>query len=94
MDKMREEFEVFCKKHNYRTDKSKLGGYVYHVTSSCWDAWQASRQALVVELPATCCRTFVFEIEGSSEVGMEHDEYYEVDDILSALSEAGIKWTE
>lgn len=75
-DKVREEFEVFCAKHNYRTDKSKSGGYVYHVTSSCWDAWQASRQALVVDLPSIDC------IHSA-------EEYRDV--VEMALTKAGIK---
>lgn len=97
MDKMREEFSKHCQTWRYSEEIDENDFFVNATTQRAWDvwvtAWQASRQALVVELPATCCRTLVFEIEGTNEVGMEHDEYYEVDDILSALNDAGIKCT-
>lgn len=84
MDKMQEEFEVFCKKHNYRTDKSKLGGYVYHVTSSCWDAWQASRQALVVELPTA--------FDSSKEDASYYEYAYLQTEVEKSLDAAGVAY--
>jgi hypothetical protein len=53
--------------------------------ASLWLGWQASRAALKAELPATCCRAFIFD-DGS----MEHDEYFEVDDIKQMLTDAGV----
>ena len=52
-DKMREEFEMWatsCEMCTY------LDGveYRYQSTEWAWKAWQASRAALVVELPANC----------------------------------------
>lgn len=92
MDKMREEFEGWVRRRGGDVMKRDRD-YISSITREWWQAWQASRQALVVQLPATCCRTLVFEIEGTNEVGMEHDEYYEVDDIINVLSSAGIKCT-
>lgn len=107
MDKMREEFERYVT-HNFScTDDSlnrtHMNIYYNYVCSrvhpydsvsvlAMWQAWQASRAALVVELPETCCRTLIFEQDNSLEVGMEHGEYYDPDDIHAALDKAGIKY--
>ena len=98
MDKCREQFEEYATRYHGALNMGVVGVvYSNQAVQHDWflwqQAWQASRQALVVELPATCCRTLVFEIEGTNEVGMEHDEYYGVDDIISVLSDAGIKCT-
>ena len=78
MDKMREEFEAW-----FQSDID--AGPV--VEDLCWQAWQASRAAPVVELPATCNRALIYG-DGS----MDHDEYFEVDDIKDALTAAGISY--
>lgn len=54
--------------------------------------WKASRAALVVELPISVCRTHVFELPHTNEVGMEHSEYYEIDDVKKSLEAAGVKY--
>lgn len=91
MSKMREEFDVFAAGKGW--DISHNGQHYNHVYAYyAWIGWQASRQALVVELPVTCCRTHVFEIPWTNEVGMEHDEYFEVEDIHKCLDAAGIKY--
>lgn len=82
MDKSKAEFEKW-----YFEDLKVVADY-----DLCWQAWQASRKALVVELPVTVCRTHVFEIPYTHEVGMEHDEYFEVDDIHNALDASGVNW--
>ena len=49
-EKMREEFELFCDSIGYhyaRDGDDYLGSY----GKTMWMAWQASRAALVVELP-------------------------------------------
>lgn len=91
---MREEFEEWVSSKNLETS---FGNYVddeYDATWTqvYWESWQASREALVVELPVTVCRTHVFEIPYTHEVGMEHDEYFEVDDIQKALDAAGVAY--
>ena len=45
MGKMREEFEAWYENEPDRTTATKC---------AMWKAWQASRAALVVELPANC----------------------------------------
>ena len=55
MDKQREEFEEKLS-HDYGDDallKNSDGDYVDWLTADLWDYWQASRAAIVVELPDT-----------------------------------------
>lgn len=51
-EQMLEEFEKWAKSRRMNIQKSRRGSY-YHVvaTDNAWRAWQASRQALVVDLP-------------------------------------------
>ncbi|MFL7852804.1 hypothetical protein AAD046_09020 [Providencia rettgeri] len=55
MDKSRQQFEAyFLKKPQNHIDplkKDQFGYYYYLVTREAWDAWQASRESLEVELP-------------------------------------------
>ena len=57
MDKCREQFEAWAINTKdqfgvpFFTIKNANGKYVDHGTEISWQAWQASRQALVVELP-------------------------------------------
>ena len=83
MNKSQKEFEVW-----FYNDLNEAAG-VYHLA---WQAWQASRSALVVNLPVTVCRTHVYEVPFTNEVGMEHDEYFEVDEIKMALDSVGVKY--
>ena len=65
MDKMREEFDVWCDEQGYVSDKyisddcgdrykHLVGEYVISETRFLWEAWKASRAALYVELPENC----------------------------------------
>lgn len=60
MDRMREEFSKHCKQWRYREEVDENDFFVNAGTQRAWDAWvaawQASRQALVVELPHTVFR--------------------------------------
>ncbi|MGJ3353484.1 hypothetical protein [Providencia sp. Je.9.19] len=55
MDKSRQQFETyFLKKPQNHIDplkKDQFGYYYYLVTREAWEAWQASRESLEVELP-------------------------------------------
>lgn len=57
MDKMREEFSVHCQLWRYSEYIDEDGFFINPVTQRAWNAWQsawqASRKALVVELPTT-----------------------------------------
>lgn len=49
-EKMREEFEVWASQF-FKMDLEPWGEYVDSETHWAWISWQASRAALVVELP-------------------------------------------
>ena len=49
-EKMREEFEVWASQF-FKMDVEQWGEYVDGETQWAWLSWQASRAALVVELP-------------------------------------------
>ncbi|WP_122593239.1 hypothetical protein [Pseudomonas viridiflava] len=53
-DKMREEFEAWVLREypNQHMGRFATGEYHSTVIEHCWQAWQASREALVIELPA------------------------------------------
>lgn len=55
MDKSRQQFEAwFSVNQNNHLDQLKRdqrGNYFYIVTRTAWEAWQASRESLDVELP-------------------------------------------
>lgn len=53
MEKMREEFEAWwvSRPHRKQPEKFQNGDYMAPAVLSAWEAWQASRAALVVELP-------------------------------------------
>lgn len=77
-EKMREEFQVWFDA-NHKTENHSFN---FAMSSAMFDAWQASRAALVVELP---------ELE-SFNASDEPDFAYEVaiDDIKCALDDAGV----
>ncbi|MEX5853556.1 hypothetical protein [Providencia huaxiensis] len=56
MDKSRQQFEAyFMKKPQNHIDplkKDQFGYYYYLVTREAWEAWQASRESLEIELPS------------------------------------------
>ncbi len=57
--KMRSEFESFCREvQGWEDDDFRLASdgvnYYWGTTSEAWIFWQASRQAVVVELPPIC----------------------------------------
>lgn len=50
--KSREDFEAWAEKNGYRMDLIPDGDiYSYSSTRCSWEAWKASRESLVVELP-------------------------------------------
>ena len=60
-DKMRDGFESWCLANGYTLRPAETncgiiieGDYGHPTVQIAWQAWQASRAALVVELPANC----------------------------------------
>ena len=61
MDKMREEFEAWCRERGYTPRLAETncgiiidGYYGHHKVQIAWESWQASRAALCVKLPENC----------------------------------------
>ena len=52
-EKIRDGFESWCKTLGFNIDKFD-GDYIIASTDWAWKIWQASRAALVAELPANC----------------------------------------
>lgn len=87
---MREGFEAWIKSRSGSIAK-RDGDYLSSMTRYEWLIWQASRQALVVELPHTVYRGDYLQ-DGTS--NLEWEEYYEIDEVKLSLASAGIKWKE
>lgn len=87
-DKVREEFEawVLSDYPNQHMGRFATGEYHSTVIEHCWQAWQASREALVIELP-----------EGESlfqrmyGVACERPPLIERKHALAAIEAAGVK---
>lgn len=79
MDKSRQQFEAyFMKKPQSHIDplkKDQFGYYYYLVTREAWEAWQASRESLEVELPDI----------GTNLLACSHEEF--IDGFNDAISE-------
>lgn len=86
MDKMREEFSVHCQLWRYSEDIDEDGFFINPVTQRAWNtwqsAWQASRKALVVELPVAFP---VCDDKDSAQV-------YFADDTHKTLEAAGVAY--
>ena len=89
MDKMREEFEVWCCKRGYTLKPAETncgiiieGAYGHPRVQLAWEAWQESRDALCVELP------------DGSYCGFEGDSFHAymcgVESCKDILDEAGV----
>ena len=88
MDKMREEFEAWCASIGFTLKPNAFdnGDYAMGYGWEEWNAWQASRAALCVELPS-------FEsgsIRGYS--GDCEEARMVVDAIAESLDEAGVRY--
>ncbi|CNI75595.1 Uncharacterised protein [Yersinia massiliensis] len=79
--KSREEFEKWAEENGYKMDLIPDSNvYSYSSTHCSWQAWQASRESLVVELP-----------KSGFYLGYESPEYMEKDDVIENLRTAGIR---
>ena len=76
----RERFEAWYKSkylfQGYEFDKLENGSYQW--IESMWQAWQASREAIKIELPEL-------------DIGYGMMEYYEPKQVIEALQSAGLK---
>lgn len=62
IEQIRRDFEAWVKSHRVRRDCAEPGaielnmerfegGYLSEITQTAWEAWQASRATLIIELP-------------------------------------------
>ncbi|XEG75354.1 hypothetical protein QA447_14320 [Pseudomonas sp. abacavir_1] len=51
MPDIREEFEAWAEGEKLCLHRGMMGGYYLADTAAAWKAWQASRAALVIEMP-------------------------------------------
>ncbi len=85
---LREEFEKWAAKNGYRMDLIPDGDiYSYSSTRCSWEAWQASRESIVVELPAKANMDSCFDgINYANSSGRNRA----IDDCAAALRSAGL----
>jgi hypothetical protein len=92
-ENMREEFEAWavadagstCKQLKFERGGEWYLGRDHQVMNLGWAAWQASRAAVVVELPEVC------EDEIDQVGGEQLVRYYPVRGVLAAIEAAGLK---
>ncbi|TYD05512.1 hypothetical protein NHG68_15375 [Enterobacter sp. Z1] len=58
MDESRKAFESWLIENDHRIDKDQFGKYVFSYAATTWVGWQASREALNIELTPACWRTY------------------------------------
>ena len=76
MDKMREEFEAWCASIGFTLKPNAFdnGDYAMGYGWEEWNAWQASRAALCVKLPAGDAYIFDDDIKAAlSGAGVRHE---------------------
>ena len=83
-EKMRDDFEKWAQyEHGYCAGTRQDGTYYVTKINDMWQAWQASRAALVVELPGeVVCERVEYYYDGWNDAAAE---------ARLALDEAGIK---
>ena len=97
-DLMREEFEAWAKDHEIYGDDgerfpmARLSGCYYEnvQTQAAWEAWQASRESLVVELPPSISVTPIGG-DGIQECLDCNGEYLHGHLVVAAIHAAGVK---
>ncbi|MEQ4680837.1 hypothetical protein ABN069_20180 [Providencia rettgeri] len=92
MDKSRQQFEEWlvrnhsdtCNNINFEIDSN--GDYRYFGTRLAWEAWQASRESLEVELPDKYTLEYMQDDLSDSEC-----DFFKCDDIKNELLSNGVK---
>lgn len=88
MDKTREEFSKHCQLWRYSEEVDENDFFVNATTQRAWDvwsaAWQASRQALVIELPKV--------FDAAKEDASYYEYAYLQPEVEKALDAAGVAY--
>ena len=82
-EKMMDEFKGWAYKSGYDIDDAQESAddekfFVCYDTEACWQAWQASRAALVVELPGAIWCSLAY--------------HEAINDVKEALDDAGVSY--
>ena len=82
-EKMMDEFKGWAYKSGYDIDDAQESAddekfFVCYDTEACWQAWQASRAALVVELPGAIWCSLAY--------------HEAINDVKGALDDAGVSY--
>ncbi|MCO2254752.1 hypothetical protein FA374_31980 [Pseudomonas aeruginosa] len=92
MPDMREEFEAWAAKHRMPLHRDDVVvAYAARCTDECWQAWQASRAALRVELPDDGIEDCQRDWQNSCRDTFDTGYCYATDRITQALQQAGIE---
>lgn len=95
MPDMREEFEAWATKHQMPIHRDGVvTDYAARCTDECWQAWQASRAALRVELPDDGIEDCRRDWSNSCRDNFDTGYCYATDRITQALQQAGIEVAE
>lgn len=90
----RQTFEDWMKKRWCKPNLEMFrSGYVNKTVQEQWEAWQASRSSIVVELPKI--RTLEYDTNDNPYNGgvyLASDDFYEVQGVEDALDKAGVKY--
>ena len=91
-DKMRAEFEEFCKSINISHQMSH-GQYHSEKTSTYWWIWKSSRESMTVELPDSLFQLIEYcpSIDGNSDVEILHIDTSTKINVSEYLESQGIK---
>ncbi|MDT3718485.1 hypothetical protein [Pseudomonas oryzihabitans] len=91
MSDSREQFEAWVRENwpEQSLARFSTGEYQGFTVDHCWNAWQASRQALVVELPSRSDSKYM-EYFPDVEGGAFNEQAY-LTDFRSAIEAAGVR---
>lgn len=85
MTEMQNQFEEWAKKKGHKMDRApEPYNYDWASTECAWQAWQASRAAVVVKLPDV--------FDGSPDNATYYDYMYRKTEIEKALDDAGVDY--
>ncbi|WP_439885625.1 hypothetical protein ACTACK_10445 [Pseudomonas syringae] len=101
-DKMREEFEAWVLREypNQHMGRFATGEYHSTVIEHCWQAWRASRAALVIELPKIVGYEGAYDSFRDNDFAALPDEFFDADEtyglcraieVQESIEAAGVK---
>ncbi|MBD1555240.1 hypothetical protein [Pseudomonas typographi] len=100
-EKMREEFEAWVEANfGLSVRRNPAGAYQSFGVYAAWEAWQASRAALVIELPQIVAYEAGYDSLRDNEYASQSGEFFDADevfalhrsmDVREAIEAAGVR---